>query len=80
MNIRTDGGDEFTLSASPDAMQCVAGRLGREWGDYGYTIEGADSPIFGGARLFVRHSDGSRFMVAVDRWGNPRPEYEGDYR
>ncbi len=61
---------QYRIEAEPDALITAAGYLNREWGSYGYRVEGIDSPTSGGVRLFVRHLDGSRFTVEVDRWGN----------
>jgi hypothetical protein len=62
----------------PDALMAAVGILNRDWGCYGYTVVGLDAPTFMGARVHVRHLDGSRFMVAVDRWGNRLTWAEGD--
>ena len=58
------------LSITVDQLASVAGYIAREWGDYGYTIEGIESPTHAVSLFHVRHSDGSRFIVAADKWGN----------
>ena len=60
-----------------DAVFAAAGKVSREWGDYGYklSIEGAavGSYLFG-----VRHLDGSEFFLLSDRYGNVRHvEWDG---
>ena len=67
-----------TAHADPAAVAAAIGRLSEFWGSHGYRITGIDSPVMGGARLHVVAGDGSRFLVAVDRWGVALPECEGD--
>lgn len=56
-------------TATVDAVYAVVGYLAREWGEHGYrlSVEGSRS---GGAIAHVVHSDGSRFVILADRWGN----------
>jgi len=61
-----------TLYLSADQMSAAAGYLARQWGEYGYTIEGIESPSTRVSLFRIRHSDGSRFTIATDRWGNCR--------
>jgi predicted Zn-ribbon and HTH transcriptional regulator len=52
--------------ATTDQMGAAAGYLSREWGDHGYGIKQADEEgVFD-----CIHSDGSRFQIRADRWGN----------
>lgn len=66
---------EYPTFAKPDALIAACHHLNREWGTYGYTIEGVDSPVFGHARLHVVHSDGSRFTIEADQHGNILPSF-----
>lgn len=60
------------LVAGPDQMAALGGWVGREYGDYGYVFEYLHS-ITGAVTLAqVRHFDGSRFIVAADKWGQVR--------
>jgi hypothetical protein len=62
------GAEPFAM-VSPDAMGAVASHVEREYG-YGYRI-GLVSSSFGGAGLFqVLASDGGRFRLYCDRYGN----------
>ena len=55
-----------------DAIIAAAARVQREWGDYGYSVERAEhGPSWGACTLHVVCSDGGRFTVAADRYGNP---------
>lgn len=66
------------LWASTDALGAIAGHVSRNWGDYGYSIRGMRTV---GIITFalVGHSDGSRFYVMADRWGNVRDAHtEGE--
>jgi len=58
------------LSISPDQMSAAGGFISREWGDYGYRIEAIESPTHAVSVFHVCASDGARFIVAVDKWGN----------
>jgi hypothetical protein len=55
---------------APDALAAIAGMVEREWGASGYRFESVTEWGFRGAVGTVVHSDGSRFAVASDRWGN----------
>jgi len=61
------------LSITPDQLCAAGGYIARTWGDYGYRIEAIESPTPRVALFHVCASDGSRFVVGVDRWGNPGP-------
>jgi len=51
-------------------MGAAAGYIAHEWGDYGYRIEGVESPTHRVSLFHVCASDGSRFTVLADKWGN----------
>lgn len=58
------------MYVKPDALAAAAAAVEREWGS-GYGIEAVHAIGYtGGVRLEVVASDGSRFQVAADRWGN----------
>lgn len=59
----------YALSATPDQISSIGAYIAREWGDYGYRIENMESPTRAITVAHVVHSDGSRFMVAGDRYG-----------
>lgn len=60
------------MMAPLDAFYGAAGYLAREWGDYGYRIGYVGQyGIPGKPHLFACcHSDGSRFWIVADRYGN----------
>lgn len=58
------------LTINPDQMHSAAGYLIRNWGDYGYSIEKIESPTRNVSVFHVVASDGSRFAIAADKWGN----------
>ncbi len=60
------------LQIAPDQMSSAGSYISREWGDYGYSIEKIESPTHRVSLFHVVASDGSRFIVATDRWGNSR--------
>jgi hypothetical protein len=60
------------LRITPDQMSAAAGYIIRNWSDYGYSIETIESPTYRVGLFRVVASDGSRFTVAADRWGNCR--------
>lgn len=56
---------------APDAVIEVASKVNREWGSHGYAIQAlTEGPVYGSAIAEVWHSDGSRFFVGADRYGN----------
>jgi hypothetical protein len=66
------------LSITPDQLSSAGSYIAREWGDHGYVVENITAPIRLVTLFHVRASDGSRFVVAVDCWGNCRDvEYAG---
>ena len=68
----------MTLSITPDQLCSVGGFISREWGDDGYRIEYIESPKWTVSLFHVCASDGARFVVAADRWGNCRFAAESD--
>jgi len=58
------------LSITPDQMAAAGSYISREWGDHGYRIEAIESPTFRVSLFHVCASDGARFVVGVDKWGN----------
>ena len=53
-----------------EQVMAAASYIQREWGDYGYRIEAVESPTHAVSLFHVRASDGARFIVAADKWGN----------
>jgi len=62
------------LWITPDQMSAAGSYIAHEWGDYGYRIEEIESPTSAVSVFHVVASDGSRFTVLVDKWGNARYE------
>jgi len=60
------------LTITPDQMASAGSYISHEWGDYGYSIEGVESPSRRVSVFRVVASDGSRFVVVADRYGNCR--------
>jgi hypothetical protein len=60
----------LNTNMTPDQMSAAASYIAREWGDYGYSIENVESPTHAVSLFHVRALDGSRFVVAADKWGN----------
>ena len=57
------------VDISPDALIAAGGYVNREYGPTGYRFEAIE--CFGPVTAFrVRCSDGGRFFVIADRWGN----------
>jgi len=57
------------LSITPDQLGAAGSHIARVWGG-GYRIEEIESPTHAVALFHVVCSDGGRFTVAVDKWGN----------
>lgn len=51
----------------PDTLAAACSILAREWGSYGYAVRGITTGYRDGA-LHVTAADGSRFILAVDRY------------
>lgn len=60
------------MSVTADQMSSAAGYLVKNWGDYGYRFEGIESRSFAVSVFRVVCSDGSRFVIVADKWGNAR--------
>lgn len=60
------------LSIKPDQLASAGAYIARAWGDYGYSIEEIESPTRAVSAFHVVASDGSRFTVLADKWGNCR--------
>lgn len=58
------------MNVTPDQLISAGSYINREWGYDGYVIENIESSTRLVTMFHVRHSDGSRFVVLVDRWGN----------
>lgn len=60
----------MSLWVTPDQLSAAGGYIARNWGESGYAIEGIESPTTRVSHFHVVASDGSRFIVTADRWGN----------
>ena len=60
------------VNVAPDQLASIGAYVAREYGDYGYSIEYLWSVTGAVTVAQVRHSDGSRFIIAGDRWSNVR--------
>ena len=60
------------VSVTADQMSSAAGYLTREWGDYGYRFEGIETRPHAVSVFRVVCSDGGRFSIIADKWGNTR--------
>ncbi len=60
------------MSITPDQLASAGSYISHEWGDYGYRIEGIETRTHAVTVFRVCASDGSRFSVLVDKWGNCR--------
>lgn len=58
------------LEATPDQLVTLGAMISREWGASGYRIEEMHSYSSEVTAARVRCSDGGRFIVMCDRWGN----------
>jgi hypothetical protein len=65
-------GEIHMLSITPDQMASAGSYISRQWGDHGYRIEQVESPTAAVSLFHVVASDGSRFIVAADKWGQCR--------
>ena len=64
-----NGMPEAGHQVSPDAMIAAAAHVEREYG-YGYRIGLASADFSGGGLFCVTASDGARFRLYADRYGN----------
>jgi hypothetical protein len=61
------------LFITPGQMSAAGSYISREWGDYGYEIEAIESrSVRVSVFRVVATTDGSRFSVVCDRYGNCR--------
>ncbi len=60
------------MSVTADQMSSAAGHLARNWGDYGYRFEGIETRTRAVTVFRVCASDGGRFAIVADKWGNCR--------
>ena len=60
------------MSVTADQMSSAAGYLTREWGDYGYRFEGIETRTHAVSVFRVVCSDGGRFSIIADKYGNTR--------
>lgn len=58
------------LSITTDQLSGAAAYISRNWSDHGYRIEAIDSPTWAVSIFHVVAGDGSRFVIAADKWGN----------
>jgi hypothetical protein len=57
------------MNARPEQLVTIGAMIEREWGSYGYAIEEMQS-LASILVARVRCSDGGRFFVMTDRYGN----------
>ena len=60
------------MCITPDQLSAAGSYISREWGDYGYRIEGIETHTRAVTVFRVVASDGGRFSVLADKWGNCR--------
>ena len=60
------------VSVTADQMSCAAIHLRENWGDYGYRFTGIETRTYAVSVFRVCCSDGSRFSIVADKWGNTR--------
>ena len=60
------------MSVTADQMSSAAGYLTSNWGDYGYRFEGIETRTYAVSVFRVACSDGGRFTIIADKWGNTR--------
>jgi hypothetical protein len=60
------------MSVTADQMHAAAGYLTSNWGDYGYRFEGIETRTHAVSVFRVCYSDGGRFSIVADKWGNTR--------
>jgi hypothetical protein len=58
------------MNVTADQMSSAAGHLVRNWGDYGYRFEGIETCTYAVSVFRVVCSDGGRFAIVADKWGN----------
>lgn len=60
------------ISVTPDQLASAGSYISHEWGDYGYRVEAIETRTFSVSVFRVCASDGARFAVITDKWGNCR--------
>ena len=60
------------MCITPDQLSAAGSYISREWGDYGYRIEGVETHTRAVTVFRVVAADGARFSVLADKWGNCR--------
>jgi len=60
------------LRITPDQLTAAGSWVARHWGEDGYVFERIESPTPAVSVFHVVASDGSRFAVVADKWGNCR--------
>ncbi len=60
------------MSVTADQMSSAAGYLVKNWGDCGYRFEGIETRTFAVSVFRVCCSDGGRFCIVADKWGNAK--------
>lgn len=60
------------LRITPDQLTAAGAWIARYYGDIGYAVESIASPTRYVTLFHVVASDGSRFVVLADKWGNCR--------
>ena len=58
------------MSVTADQLSSAAGYLTRNWGACAYRFEGIESPTHAVSVFRVVASDGGRFAIVADKWGN----------
>jgi hypothetical protein len=62
--------EQRVIALTSDQMSAAGAFIAREWGPEGYTVEAVESMGPRVSAFRVRCSDGGRFFVLADRWGN----------
>jgi len=60
------------MNLTMDQLASAAGYITRNWGDHHYRVEAIESPTHAVSVFSVVCSDGARFSIAADKWGNVR--------
>jgi hypothetical protein len=67
------------LSVTPEQLSAAGSYIARNWSAERYVVENITAPIRRVTLFHVRASDGSRFVVAADSWGNCRHMSDSDH-
>lgn len=60
------------MSVTPDQLASAGSYIAHNWADYGYRIEGIETRTHAVTVFRVVASDGGRFSVVADKWGECR--------